>query len=199
MNAAIRLAAAICSAGAIALCAAFFLLHMTHTEAPPAQHVPLSAPRTVTAAPTSTLFPELSSAHITALCVSTPERSFLFRRDKQGLVSVNGQQADSEIFSTLLDQIAELPVEHHSAFSPQPQNLMLTLVISSDEKQQTARFYEDDASGETAHIVLDAGESSEYRQTNSWRIGTMMMTCEGTRILDIHGNETPAVSAAKPD
>ena len=199
MNAAIRIAAAVCTVGAIALCAAFFLLHMAHTEALPTQHVSLPAPRTASASPASTLFPGLSNAHITALCVSTPERSFQFHTDKSGLVSVNGQQADSEIFSTLLDQIAELPVERRSPFSPQPQDLMLTLVISSDEKQQTARFYEDAASNETAHIVLGTGESSEYRQTSIWRVGTLMMTCEGTRILDIYGNETPAVPIAKPD
>lgn len=199
MNAAIRITAAVCAAAAVALCAAFFLLHMTHTEVPPAQHVPLAAPHAASPAHVSTLFPELSSAHITALLVSTPERSFRFSRDNQGLVSVNGQQADSEIFSTLLDQIAELPAERRSAFIPQPQDLMLTLVISSDEKQQTARFYADTASSETAYIVLDAGESSEYHQTSIWRVGTMMMTCEGTRILDIHGNETPFMPTAKPD
>lgn len=199
MNAAIRITAAVCAAGAIALCAAFFLLHMTHIVPLPAQNIPLAAPRAASAAPAAALFPELSRAHITSLFVSTPERSFRFSRDNQGLVSVNGQQADSEIFSTLLDQIAELPAERRSAFIPQPQDLMLTLVISSDQKQQTARFYADTVGGETAHIVLGTGESSEYRQTSIWRVGTMMMTCEGTRILDIHGNETPAVSAAKPD
>lgn len=194
----IWITAAVCAAAALALCTAFFLMHLSRSFA---AAPPVSAPvsRSMPAAAASTLFPELTDMPVTALFVSTPDRSFQFHKDKQGMVSVNGHQADSEVFSTLLDQIAELPAERRSAFDPRPQDLILTLVISSDQKQQTVRFYEDAASSETAHIVLGAGDLSEYLQTSTWRVGTLMMTCEGTRILDIHGNETPVIPAAKPD
>ena len=66
------------------------------------------------------------------------------------------------------------------------------MVISSGSRQQTARFYEDGGKGEKAHIVLGSEDAPEYRQTSGWRVGTLMMTCEGTRIQDAHGNETPA-------
>ena len=139
-----------------------------------------------------TLFPDLAASHITALCVSTPERSFQFRTGTHGAVSVNGRRADSDIFSVLLNQITGLPVERRSAFSPRAQDLLLTLVISTDSSVHTARFYES-GKGKTAHIVLGPDDDPQYCQTNGWRVGTLMMTCEGTRIQDIHGNEQPAI------
>ena len=144
--------------------------------------------------PLLTLFPGLNPSHITSLCVSTPERSFQFQQNGHGAVSVNGQQADSDIFSVLLNQIAGLPVEQHSAFAPQAQDLLLTLVVTTGTHQKTARFYEGSGKGKTARIVLDTAESPEYRQTTTWRVGTLMMACEGTRILDAHGNEQPAAA-----
>ena len=142
--------------------------------------------------PSLTLFPELNSTQITSLLVSTPERSFRFHMNPHGAVSVNGHRADHDIFSVLLDQIAALPVETHSAFAPRAQDLLMTLVVSTGAHQKTARFYAG-SEGETARIVLGTDESPEYRQTNTWRVGTLMMTCEGTRILDAHGNEQPII------
>lgn len=159
------------------------VLHAPESSSAPMQQASLSAGLT--------LFPNLSGAHITSLCVSTPERSFQFHQDQQGLVSVNGRHADSEIYSTLLEQIAELPVEKHSAFTPKAQDLILTLVVSSGAQHRTAHFYSDGHTGENTHIVLSGGELPEYRRTNFWRVGTLMMTCEGTRILDANGNEQP--------
>ncbi len=185
---------AACMIAAIALCTAFFILHrQPSASAQPNQHAVLSAAQRSPVDPASTLFPELNHTHITALTVSTPDRSFQFHTDKSGMVSVNGQQADGEIFSTLLEQIRELPVERYGSFIPQQQNLILTLVISSGKEKHTARFYEDGDDGEKAHIVLGTDDAPEYRQTSGWRVGTLMMTCEGTRIQDIYGNETPAI------
>lgn len=150
----------------------------------------LEAAPVVSAAPDFTLFPELDRVRVTALSVITPERSFQFRMDKRGAVSVNGRQADEEAFSTLLEQIAELPVERHTAFTPEAQELLLTLVVSTDTQQKTARFYGGRAEEKT-RIVLDNDGAPEFRQTNGWRVGTLMMTCEGTRVQDIHGNEMP--------
>lgn len=187
-------ATAACMLAATALCAAFFGLHQ-QPSTPRPQAASTLRPTTLSTVfdPASTLFPELGDMHVTALSITTPDRSFQFHMDTQGMVSVNGQQADSEVFSTLLEQIEKLPVERYSTFSPQQQNLIMTLVISSEEEKHTARFYEDGSEGEKAHIVLGTDDAPEYRQTNGWRVGTLMMTCEGTRILDIHGNETPAI------
>lgn len=183
-----------CVCAAIALAAAFFLVRSARhkASAQQAQSAPLRAAQAAPADSAPMLLPELSDMHITALHVSTPERSFQFHLDQHGSVSVNGQQADVEVFSTLLEQIEKLPAEQRSAFQPQAQNLILTLVISADHQEQTVRFYDDGHTGEKAHILLGSAETPEYRQTNAWHVGKLMMTCEGTRILDIHGNETPA-------
>ena len=183
----------VCAAALILL---GWLLGQRTQRAPSAQlHMHHAAPAHETrsaAVPPLTLFPELAASHITALSVSTPERSFQFHTGKQGTVSVNGSRADSDIYSVLLDQITGLPVERHSAFSPQAQDLLLTLIISTDTREHTARFYEG-GGGETAHIVLGTDDNPQYRRTSGWRVGTLMMTCEGTRIQDIHGNEQPAI------
>lgn len=185
---------AACLLAAAALCAAFFGQHQQPSiPVLQAKDAVSAAAQSVAATPAFPLFPGLNGMPVTALTVSTPERSFQFHLDTQGTVSVNGQQADSEIFSTLLEQIRELPVEQYSSFSPQQQNLILTLVVSSGKEKHTARFYEDGGAGEKTHIVLDTGNLTEYRQTSGWRVGTLMMTCEGTRIQDIHGNETPII------
>lgn len=175
------------------LCGAFWAMHSAAQArlTPTAQNISRTAAQNSPSAPAA-LLPDLQDMRITALSVSTPERSFQFYLDTQGAVSVNGQQADSEIFSTLLEQIEELPAERRSAFNPQAQDLLLTLVISDGRQEQTVRFYGDGSTGEKAHILLGSAETPEYRQTNAWRVGKLMMTCEGTRILDIYGNETPA-------
>lgn len=168
-----------------ALCLSSLLPHSMHSSAPSPDVITTSAASPYPASrPASILFPHLND--ITALSVSTPERSFHFHLDHQGAVHVNGSRADHEIFSTLLDQIRELPVEQHTAFAPSAQDLLLTLVVSTDARQHTARFYSSSDGGKT-RIVLDGGNTPEYRQTNIWRVGTLMMACEGTRILDDHG------------
>lgn len=167
---------------AAAFCLCLLLLHALQPAAPaPQLSAAPAAQQAAPRKPASILFPQLSG--VTALSVSTPERSFHFHLDHQGDVRVNGGQADQEIFSTLLDQIRELPVEYHGAFSPCAQDLLLTLVVSTDARQHTVRFYSSSDGGKT-RIVLDSGDAPEYRQTNIWRVGTLMMACEGTRILD---------------
>lgn len=184
----------------IALCMVFAFLCIClwgmplrrQSAPPPAPDMARAAMPSTSAAPAFTLFPDLDHIQLTSLSVITQDRSFQFDLGQQGAVSVNGQQADREAFSTLVEQIAELPVEQHAAFVPDAQDLLLTLIVSSGAKQQTARFYEDGLQGEKTRIVLGTDAAPEYRQTNGWRVGTLMMTCEGTRILDAHGNETPA-------
>ena len=139
-----------------------------------------------------TLFPELSSANIRSVFVHTPERSFQFHLNAQGAVSVNGAKADAEIFSTLLEQITSLPVNPISAFPAEGTQLILTLEIHADGRQHIAHFYENNTAGTLTHIICGTPGAPEYLRTDGWRVGTLVMTCEGTRILDAYGNETPA-------
>ena len=172
---------------AAALCLCLLLLRPEHTDAARPRAAG-AQPARVYAEPGSILFPELSQ--VTALSVSTPERSFHFHLDPQGAVRVNGRQADHEIFSTLLNQIRELPAQQHSVFSPSAQDLVLTLVVSTGSQQQTARFYSGGSDSKNTRIILDGGEAPQYRQTNGWRVGTLLMACEGTRILEADEQNT---------
>ena len=138
------------------------------------------------------LFPSLNAAAITAISVGTPDRSFQFDVDDSGAVSVNGQQADFEIYMTLVDQISEMPIVVTGAFAADSTQLLLELTVCADEEEHTACFYEDGGSGETAWVVAGTADAPEYGQTSGWRVGTLMMTCEGTRIQDERGNEHPA-------
>ena len=137
------------------------------------------------------LFPDLDMNAITAISVHSPERSFQFYADGRGGVSVNGQQADAEIYLTLVSQISELPVAHTDAFVPDSVQWLLTLTVCADGEQHTARFYEGEGTSEVARIVAGSEDAPEYGQTGGWRVGTLMMTCEGTRIQDERGNEQP--------
>ena len=146
------------------------------------------------------LFPDLDMNAITAISVFSPERSFQFYADGSGKVSVNGQQADAEIYLTLVSQISELPVHQTDAFIPDSVQWLLTLTVCTGGKQHIARFYEDDSAGKVARIVTGSEDAPEYGQTGGWRVGTLMMTCEGTRIQDERGNERPAsLSSSAPD
>ena len=139
----------------------------------------------------SLLFPALDPDAVTTLSVYTPDSSFSFSSDGEGSVSVNGWQADGEIYRTLLEQIAELPVQTISPFLSDGAQLLLSLTVRTGDTTYTAYFYEDGETGESARIVSGAPDSPVYRQTDGWRIGQLMMTCEGTRIQDERGNETP--------
>lgn len=146
------------------------------------------------------LFPDLDMDTITAISVHSPDRSFQFYADGSGEVSVNGQQADAEIYLTLVDQISELPIHQTDAFIPDGVQWLLTLTVCTGAKQHIARFYEDDGTGEVARIVTGSEDAPEYGQTGGWRVGTLMMTCEGTRIQDERGNERPAsLTPSAPD
>ena len=136
------------------------------------------------------LFAGVTEESITALHVRSEDRSFDFLCGG-GSVSVNGQQADAEIYLTLVDQISELPIDQTDAFIPDGVQWLLTLTVCADGEQHTARFYEGEGTGEVARIVAGSEDAPEYGQTGGWRVGTLMMTCEGTRIQDERGNEQP--------
>ncbi len=138
------------------------------------------------------LFPGLNMDAITAISVRTPDSSFQFYADASGGVSVNGQLADAEIYRTLVSQICELPVKSLAAFTPQTSQLLLTLVVCTGGSEHTATFYEDLGTGQMARVITGTADAPQYGQTGGWRVGKLMMTCEGTRIQDESGNETPS-------
>lgn len=139
---------------------------------------------------TTPLFPAISPSSVTALSVTAGDRRFEFLCDGEE-VSVNGQLADGEIFSTLLEQILTLPIASCAAFSPEEGSAMLTLVLTAAGHDNTVCFYEG-SSKETARVLAGTPEEPVYGVTKSWRIGTLLLVCDGTRIQDESGNETPA-------
>ncbi|MDO5297927.1 MAG: hypothetical protein Q4F18_00760 [Clostridia bacterium] len=138
----------------------------------------------------SHLFPELDESAITAVMVITPERTFNFRCAKPGKVSVNGQKADAEIFTTLIGQITTIPVVSQAAFTPSC-DPMLTLTIVAGEEEFVACFYHDGGTGTLTKVISNPEGEPQYGQTDGWRIGTLLLTCDGTRIQDESGQETP--------
>ena len=191
----IYLAAFALVAAALALRLLLFM-RMTKTDKPVNPPAPAyAAARSLSSgSPQATLFPGLNEQSVTSITVSTPDRRFDFRCEDPRTVSVNGHRADSEVFLTLLEQISQFPVDTRTAFAPEAQNLLLTLIVSSGAQQQIAQFYSDGHTGETTHIIVGKGDTSKYLMTGGWRVGALMMTCEGTRILDAHGNEQPAIN-----
>ncbi|MDO5377193.1 MAG: hypothetical protein Q4G52_02555 [Clostridia bacterium] len=136
------------------------------------------------------LFPEIDESSVTSVTVNAEDTAYEFLRDAPGDVSVNGQKADSEAFDTLLCQIVTLPVSAIEAFSisERPQ---LTVYIVSGGVTHSASFYRS-SSEDTTWILCGTQEAPLYRKTSAWRVGTLLLTCEGTRIQDESGNETPA-------
>lgn len=155
-----------------------------------------SAPDSVYAAPVSlqnggTLFPGLNTDAVTAISVSTPERRFEILLGEDGSVSVNGRRGDMDTFHTLLEQIGEFPVYAQGAF-PGDGTPQLTLNVLCSGKHYTARFYSGGQEGAPSYIICDAQGSRHHRRADAWRMGTLLMTCEGIRIQDESGNEFPA-------
>lgn len=134
------------------------------------------------------LFPGLDVRAVTAVSVSAPGRRFEFLCDPAHEVSVNGRKADGEIFRTLVDQIAEIPVSPAEPFASAGEPTLHLTVVSGGTQYQ-ASFY----AGENSVALVRSGahDAPGYHQTAGWRIGTLMLTCEGTRIQDELGMEIP--------
>ena len=138
---------------------------------------------------TQALFPGLRRSDIVSVSFSSSESQFAFDCKTANAVSVNGQKADSGVFSTLLSQILGQfydPAE----FSIDGESPLLSLHITTLTGSYIARFYSD--GGRTTRIVTSTPNGAQTLSTDAWRIGTMLLTCEGTRILDKDGRETPA-------
>lgn len=143
------------------------------------------------AVPPSLLFPALEPDDVSVLSVTTQEGKFEFLCQDAHTVSLNGRKADKEIFSTLLSQIAELPVDTLAPFTPADKPIMTLSIRLRDGAQHTARFYGDGASGRKARIAATGHSAPTYHTTDAWRMGTLLLTCEGTRIQDENGREAP--------
>ena len=64
------------------------------------------------------------------------------------------------------------------------------MTVSTDTQDFSARFYQDSEDGKYAYVVADA-DNERFLKTDAWRVGTLLLTCEGTRIFDASGQETP--------
>lgn len=183
----------LCAAGALLLALLLYPRPDGETSVPaPVQAEPIAEERQDAGG--DLLFPDLNAKTITAITVHTPERSFQFAIGDSNCVSVNGQQADGEIYMTLVGQIAALPVSSTERFGAGDNKLLLTLTVSDGDGQHTASFYEDGGACETARVIAGPENAPRYVQTDGWRVGTLMMTCEGTRVQDEQGNERPLSS-----
>ena len=139
----------------------------------------------------SVLFPGLDQSRISMLSVAAPDRSFEFRCETPDNISVNGNQADEEIFNTLVAQIQELPVNALHPFTPEDAPALVLRISTHDGAQHVAHFYNDDAAS-LVQVFSGSSGVPVCHSIDPWRIGTLMMTCEGTRIQDASGNEIPA-------
>ena len=134
------------------------------------------------------LFPELTDSDISEIHIRAGD-DCAFDFSLRGELSVNGQKADGEVFSTLLDQLTAdcfIPCED---FEPRGEPL-LTVTVSTDTQDFSARFYQDSEDGKYAYVVAGA-DKARCLKTDAWRVGTLLLTCEGTRIFDASGQETP--------
>ena len=114
----LKAAGALLAAG-VAVFAVFFCLGHTQAQTAPEQAAVQQSEGLVQADGGddvsdgySLLFPDLNAEAITAISIDTPESSFRFYADGNGRVSVNGRQADAEIYGTLVEQISGLPLDH---------------------------------------------------------------------------------------
>jgi len=181
------------------LCSVLFLCLLALTtgmlrdaEAPPTPPgvvSDISSPQTSSAAP---LLPELSPEGVTALSVITEDASYAFSYTEKSHVGLNGRRADPDVFVTLLKQIIELPVTLSTPFVPTDAPLA-TVELTAGEAQIRLWFYPSEASEAHTRLICAFGPNASrvYHITDAWRLGTMLMTCEGTRILDERGHEMP--------
>lgn len=137
-----------------------------------------------------TLFPELNPSLVTAVSIITPQSTFDLKRDENRSVSINGQRGDREVFATLLTHIAAMSFRSSDSFTP-PDTPLLTLIVHQQGREFSAAFYADGGTGEFARVVTTRSGSPAYGTTDGWHIGTLMLACEGTRIQDESGKETP--------
>ena len=134
------------------------------------------------------LFPELSDTDITGIRIHAND-DCEFDFSVRGELSVNGQKADEEVFSTLVDQLTADSFTLCDDFEPQ-NDALLTVTVYTDTQDFSASFYQEQGDDKYAYVVAGA-DNERFLKTDAWRVGTLLLTCEGTRIFDASGQETP--------
>ncbi len=128
------------------------------------------------------LFEGITLSGITRLCVRTSGRTYTFVCTGGQAVCLDGGKADEEIFATLLEEIREQEYEKTPAFTPQ------TRPVAVVELQEGAATYEasfySEGDRECSEVIVQGNGKLRYLQTESWRIGTMLLTCEGAWSTD---------------
>jgi len=127
------------------------------------------------------LFPGLNADAVTAISVTADGRSFDFLCSGAHEVSVNGSRADSESFRTLIAQIAEITVTPAAPY-PEGGQPFLHLAVSAGGTQYQASFFAD---GKSPLALVRSGSRGDWHRTEGWRVGTLMLTCEGARMEDM--------------
>ena len=94
-----------------------------------------------------------------------------------------------EVFSTLVDQLTADSFTLCDDFEPQ-NDALLTVTVYTDTQDFSASFYQEQGDGKYAYVVAGA-DNERFLKTDAWRVGTLLLTCEGTRIFDASGQETP--------
>lgn len=144
--------------------------------------------RTTRPQPGQLLFPELSDTDITGIRIHAND-DCEFDFSVRGELSVNGQKADEEVFSTLVDQLTADSFTLCDDFEPQ-NDALLTVTVYTDTQDFSASFYQEQGDDKYAYVVAGA-DNERFLKTDAWRVGTLLLTCEGTRIFDASGQETP--------
>ena len=75
--------------------------------------------------------------------------------------------------------------------SKSSQSVKLSAVtVYTDTQDFSASFYQEQGDDKYAYVVAGA-DNERFLKTDAWRVGTLLLTCEGTRIFDASGQETP--------
>jgi hypothetical protein len=128
------------------------------------------------------LFEETILSGITRLCVRTSHRTYTFLCEGGEAVCLDGGKADEEIFSTLLEEIRDREYEKTTAFTPQTQPVAV-VELQEGTRTYEASFYSE-GDRECSEVIVRGNGKLRYLQTESWRIGTMLLTCEGAWSAD---------------
>lgn len=181
--------------GIPALCALFLLLapspDQRQAQSAPAP-LPSAAPEQTATTP---LFPCVDRCAALDMSIRASDRAFDFRQTADGAI-VNGNAADNEILSTLIEQVTQMPITPRGAFSTAEAPLM-TITVVCGGAEHTARFYRSQQE-EDANVLYTRQQAQYYGITDAWRVGTLLLTCDGTRIFDEGGNESPIRQTDSP-
>lgn len=106
------------------------------------------------------LFPELSEDEITGIRIAAPDDcEFTFSVSEKNGLSVNGQKADSAVFSTLVDQLLSPSFMPVDAFEPADEPVV-TMTVCTERRDFIARFYTDQDVGKYAYVITRRGKAA---------------------------------------